>query len=244
MSVLNGRGRGDLVARILVETPTRLSKEQKKLLEEFRSTETGDECPASNGFFSRVAGRARAADQPLRRSISSLIANSCANSSAAAWSSKLGSRGVRHSQRNSPSTPIAAERYAQARTRARRLERVECRAIGRSTSRHAPIGVHRRRAETAPTPSRFACPRRSPASRPACRRAGERAAAAFGPLVAATKRHAVIAGQRAHPPRAAVEQAPVRGCSASPATGRRRVPKHVAETARRRAPLRTGRCRR
>ena len=54
MSVLNGRGRGDLVARILVETPTRLSKEQKKLLEEFRSTETGDECPASNGFFSRI----------------------------------------------------------------------------------------------------------------------------------------------------------------------------------------------
>jgi molecular chaperone DnaJ len=54
MSVLNGRGRGDLVARILVETPTRLSKEQKKLLEEFRATETGDECPAAKSFFSRV----------------------------------------------------------------------------------------------------------------------------------------------------------------------------------------------
>ena len=54
MSVLNGRGRGDLVARILVETPTRMSKEQKKLLEEFRATETGDECPAAKGFFSRV----------------------------------------------------------------------------------------------------------------------------------------------------------------------------------------------
>src|SRR5690348_4680463 len=54
MSVLNGRGRGDLVARILVETPTRLSKEQKKLLEEFRSTETGDECPNAKSFFSRV----------------------------------------------------------------------------------------------------------------------------------------------------------------------------------------------
>ena len=36
MSVLNGRGRGDLVARILVETPTRMSAKQKKLLEEFR----------------------------------------------------------------------------------------------------------------------------------------------------------------------------------------------------------------
>ncbi len=54
MSVLNGRGRGDLVARILVETPTKMSKEQKKLLEEFRSTETGDECPAAKGFFGRV----------------------------------------------------------------------------------------------------------------------------------------------------------------------------------------------
>ncbi len=54
MSVLNGRGRGDLMARILVETPTRLSKEQKKLLEEFRDSETGDECPAVKSFFSRV----------------------------------------------------------------------------------------------------------------------------------------------------------------------------------------------
>jgi molecular chaperone DnaJ len=54
MSVLNGRGRGDLVARVLVETPTRLSKEQKKLLEEFRATETGDECPAAKSFFSRA----------------------------------------------------------------------------------------------------------------------------------------------------------------------------------------------
>src|SRR5438105_8445727 len=54
MTVLNGRGRGDLVARILVETPTRMSKEQKHLLEEFRATETGDECPAAKGFFTRV----------------------------------------------------------------------------------------------------------------------------------------------------------------------------------------------
>jgi molecular chaperone DnaJ len=54
MSVLNGRGRGDVVARILVETPTRMSAKQKKLLEEFRETETGDECPAAKGFFTRV----------------------------------------------------------------------------------------------------------------------------------------------------------------------------------------------
>jgi molecular chaperone DnaJ len=54
MSVLNGRGRGDLVARVLVETPTRLSGKQKKILEEFRETETGDECPAAKSFFARV----------------------------------------------------------------------------------------------------------------------------------------------------------------------------------------------
>ena len=54
MSVLNGRGRGDLVARILVETPTRMSAKQKKLLEEFRDTETGEECPAAKSFFSRA----------------------------------------------------------------------------------------------------------------------------------------------------------------------------------------------
>ena len=54
MSVLNGRGRGDLVARVLVETPRRMSAKQKKLLEEFRKTETGDECPASKSFFQRV----------------------------------------------------------------------------------------------------------------------------------------------------------------------------------------------
>jgi molecular chaperone DnaJ len=54
MSVLNGRGRGDVVARMIVETPTRMSAKQKKLLEDFKETETGDECPASTGFFTRV----------------------------------------------------------------------------------------------------------------------------------------------------------------------------------------------
>jgi molecular chaperone DnaJ len=54
MSVLNGRGRGDLVARILVETPTRMTSKQKKLLDEFRETETGEECPAAKSFFARA----------------------------------------------------------------------------------------------------------------------------------------------------------------------------------------------
>ena len=54
MSVVNNRGRGDLMTRILVETPTKLSKEQKAILEQYRATETGDECPASKGFFGRL----------------------------------------------------------------------------------------------------------------------------------------------------------------------------------------------
>jgi len=54
MPVLQGRGRGDLVVEIMVETPTRLSRRQKELLEEFRETETGDECPESRGFFDKL----------------------------------------------------------------------------------------------------------------------------------------------------------------------------------------------
>jgi molecular chaperone DnaJ len=54
MPVLQGRGRGDLVAEIVVETPTKLSRRQKEMLEEFRSTETGDECPETRGFFNKL----------------------------------------------------------------------------------------------------------------------------------------------------------------------------------------------
>lgn len=54
MPVLNSRGRGDLVVQIEVETPTRLTARQKELLEEFRATETGEECPQSSGFFSKI----------------------------------------------------------------------------------------------------------------------------------------------------------------------------------------------
>jgi molecular chaperone DnaJ len=56
MPVLNGRGRGDLVLEIAVETPTRLSARQKELLQQFRETETGEECPASTGFFDKLKG--------------------------------------------------------------------------------------------------------------------------------------------------------------------------------------------
>lgn len=54
MPVLQGRGRGDLVVEIKVETPTKLSRRQKEILEEFRETETGEECPESRSFFSKL----------------------------------------------------------------------------------------------------------------------------------------------------------------------------------------------
>ena len=54
MPVLQGRGRGDLVVEIAVETPTKLSARQKELLRELQATETGDECPGSKGFFDRL----------------------------------------------------------------------------------------------------------------------------------------------------------------------------------------------
>ena len=54
MPVLQGRGFGDMVVEISVETPTKLSAKQKDLLREFQATETGDECPQSKGFFERL----------------------------------------------------------------------------------------------------------------------------------------------------------------------------------------------
>ncbi|MEE9433580.1 MAG: molecular chaperone DnaJ [Sphingorhabdus sp.] len=54
MPVLQGRGHGDLVVQIDVETPTRLSVKQKEMLREFQETETGAESPNSSGFFDHV----------------------------------------------------------------------------------------------------------------------------------------------------------------------------------------------
>jgi molecular chaperone DnaJ len=56
MPVINGRGHGDMVIQVEVETPTRLSARQRELLEEFRATETGEECPASKSFFGKLKG--------------------------------------------------------------------------------------------------------------------------------------------------------------------------------------------
>ncbi|WP_129791187.1 molecular chaperone DnaJ [Sphingosinicella sp. CPCC 101087] len=54
MPVMGGRGYGDMVIEIQVETPTSLSAKQRELLEQFRETETGEECPASKGFFQKL----------------------------------------------------------------------------------------------------------------------------------------------------------------------------------------------
>ena len=54
MPVLNGRGHGDMVVQVEVETPTKLNARQRELLEEFRRTETGEECPQSSGFFTKI----------------------------------------------------------------------------------------------------------------------------------------------------------------------------------------------
>ncbi|MCX7677208.1 MAG: molecular chaperone DnaJ [Alteraurantiacibacter sp.] len=54
MPVLQGRGRGDLIVEVVVETPTRLTARQRELLCQFRETETGEECPESRSFFERL----------------------------------------------------------------------------------------------------------------------------------------------------------------------------------------------
>ncbi len=54
MPTVNGRGLGDMVIEIQVETPTKLSPKQRELLAQFRDTETGEECPASKGFFQKL----------------------------------------------------------------------------------------------------------------------------------------------------------------------------------------------
>ena len=57
MPVLNGRGQGDLVIQIDVETPTQLSARQRELLEEFRATEGEADSAQASGFFSKLKGK-------------------------------------------------------------------------------------------------------------------------------------------------------------------------------------------
>lgn len=55
MSVLNGKGRGDMYIETTVETPVQLTRKQKELLREFDEAGAGrTHSPQSEGFFSRV----------------------------------------------------------------------------------------------------------------------------------------------------------------------------------------------
>jgi molecular chaperone DnaJ len=53
MPVLNGRGQGDLVVQIDVETPSKLSARQRQLLEELRELEAG-QSESDEGFFGKL----------------------------------------------------------------------------------------------------------------------------------------------------------------------------------------------
>ena len=55
MSVLNGKGRGDMYIETTVETPVQLTRKQKELLREFEEAGgSRTHSPQSEGFFSRV----------------------------------------------------------------------------------------------------------------------------------------------------------------------------------------------
>ena len=51
---IDGRGRGDLLARVIVEVPTQLSAEQRKKLEEFSALCDERNTPLYRSFFNRA----------------------------------------------------------------------------------------------------------------------------------------------------------------------------------------------
>jgi len=51
---VHGRGKGDLLVRILVETPTHLTEKQKEMLSEFSKTEGVDNLPGKKGFLDKI----------------------------------------------------------------------------------------------------------------------------------------------------------------------------------------------
>ena len=55
MPVLNSKSYGDLFVNVDVEVPTKLSKKQKELLEQFKEAYTGDNHPEQEGFFKKAA---------------------------------------------------------------------------------------------------------------------------------------------------------------------------------------------
>jgi molecular chaperone DnaJ len=54
VAILNGSGRGDLYVHVDVKVPTRLSREQRKLLEQLRDTLPVDNAPTEKGLFEKV----------------------------------------------------------------------------------------------------------------------------------------------------------------------------------------------
>jgi len=52
--ILNGGGRGDLYVHVEVRVPTRLTREQRKMLEQLRDTLPIDNAPAEKGLFEKV----------------------------------------------------------------------------------------------------------------------------------------------------------------------------------------------
>jgi molecular chaperone DnaJ len=56
MSILRRSDRGDLYVEAGVETPVNLSKEQKKLMEQFSELTNEKNNPVSSGFFAKVKG--------------------------------------------------------------------------------------------------------------------------------------------------------------------------------------------
>ncbi len=53
---VHGRGKGDLLVKVSVETPQRLSEEQKELLRKFAATEKAENFPKKRGFLDKIKG--------------------------------------------------------------------------------------------------------------------------------------------------------------------------------------------
>jgi molecular chaperone DnaJ len=51
---LNGRGRGELYVQLKVQTPTKLSKRQRELLEELQQTLSVENKPVSRTLLSKM----------------------------------------------------------------------------------------------------------------------------------------------------------------------------------------------
>ncbi|MGD0082498.1 MAG: molecular chaperone DnaJ [Acidimicrobiales bacterium] len=58
MSHLRGRGRGDLLVEVIVDTPTKLSKEEDELLRHLAELRSEEVAPHEHGLFSRLRSRA------------------------------------------------------------------------------------------------------------------------------------------------------------------------------------------